>query len=99
MKGQTQLQCRCKCFTARDSGKLIGLHSLAVLTDANALVEHLDSTLFPGVDRSVKVHSGFADEHAKTASAILTEVKSLISQYNATSVTLVSIKHFVTTLK
>ncbi|KAG1820718.1 Alpha/Beta hydrolase protein [Suillus variegatus] len=62
---------------------------LAVLTDANALVEHLDSTLFPGVDRSVKVHSGFADEHAKTASAILTEVKSLISQYNATSVTLV----------
>ncbi|KAG1906642.1 Alpha/Beta hydrolase protein [Suillus fuscotomentosus] len=62
---------------------------LAVLTDANGLVEHLDSTLFPGVDRSIKVHSGFADEHAKTASAILTEVKSLISQYNATSVTLV----------
>ncbi|KAG1772392.1 Alpha/Beta hydrolase protein [Suillus occidentalis] len=38
---------------------------------------------------SVEVHSGFADEHALTASIILKEVKSLISQYNANSVTLV----------
>ncbi|KAG1751228.1 Alpha/Beta hydrolase protein [Suillus lakei] len=59
------------------------------LTDANVLMESLDPTLFPGVDSSVEVHSGFADEHALTASIILKEVKSLISQYNANSVTLV----------
>ncbi|KAG1822826.1 Alpha/Beta hydrolase protein [Suillus subaureus] len=62
---------------------------LADLTDANALTKRLDPTLFPGVDGDVEVHSGFADEHALTASIILKEVKSLISQYNAKSVTLV----------
>ncbi|KAG1770869.1 Alpha/Beta hydrolase protein [Suillus placidus] len=62
---------------------------LADLTDANALMERLDPMLFPGVDSSVEVHSGFANEHALTASIILKEVKSLISQYNANSVTLV----------
>ncbi|KAG2037861.1 Alpha/Beta hydrolase protein [Suillus americanus] len=62
---------------------------LADLTDAYGLVERLDSTLFPGVASNVKLHSGFADEHARTARTILKEVKSLISQYNAKSVTLV----------
>ncbi|KAG1770893.1 Alpha/Beta hydrolase protein [Suillus placidus] len=62
---------------------------LSDLTDANVLMERLDPTLFPGVDSSVEVHSGFANEHALTASIILKEVKSLISQYNASSVTLV----------
>ncbi|KAG1885083.1 Alpha/Beta hydrolase protein [Suillus subluteus] len=62
---------------------------LADLTDAYGLPERLDSTLFPGVGSDVKLHSGFADEHKRTASIILNEVKSLISQYNATSVTLV----------
>ncbi|KAG1872460.1 alpha beta-hydrolase [Suillus subalutaceus] len=62
---------------------------LADLTDANALTRRLDPTLFPGVDSNVEVHRGFADEHALTASIILKEVKSLISQYNAKSVTLI----------
>ncbi|KAG1885084.1 alpha beta-hydrolase [Suillus subluteus] len=61
----------------------------ADLTDANALTRRLDPTLFPGVDSNVEVHSGLADEHARTASIILKEVKSLISQYNAKSVTLI----------
>ncbi|KAG1745924.1 Alpha/Beta hydrolase protein [Suillus paluster] len=62
---------------------------LSDLTDANVPKKPLSVTLFPGVDSSVEVHSGFADEHALTASIILNEVKSLISQYNARSVTLV----------
>ncbi|KAG2129110.1 Alpha/Beta hydrolase protein [Suillus clintonianus] len=62
---------------------------LSDLTDADVLMERLNSTLFPGVDTSVEVHSGFADEHALTASIILEEVKSLISQYDASSVTLI----------
>ncbi|KAG1822827.1 uncharacterized protein BJ212DRAFT_1330682 [Suillus subaureus] len=57
---------------------------LADLTDANALTKRLNPTLF----------SGSPDEHASTANTISKEVKSLISQYNAKSVTLVSIEHF-----
>ncbi|KAH7911717.1 Alpha/Beta hydrolase protein [Hygrophoropsis aurantiaca] len=62
---------------------------LSDLTDADIPMENLNATLFPGVDSSVEVHSGFANEHAQTASIILAEVKSLIAQYGATMVTLV----------
>ncbi|KAF8842167.1 alpha/beta-hydrolase [Paxillus ammoniavirescens] len=62
---------------------------LSDLTDADILMGNLDPTLFPGVDDTVQVHSGFANEHAQSASIILNEVRSLISQYGATSVTLV----------
>ncbi|KAI9573644.1 Alpha/Beta hydrolase protein [Boletus coccyginus] len=62
---------------------------LSDLTDVNLVMEKLDSTLFPGVDNSVQVHSGFANEHAQTAPTILNRVKSLISQHGATSVTLI----------
>ena len=54
-------------------------------------MKNLDSTLFPGVESSVQVHSGFANEHAQTAAIILDQVKSLIARYDATSVTLVCI--------
>ncbi|EGN98358.1 hypothetical protein SERLA73DRAFT_161166 [Serpula lacrymans var. lacrymans S7.3] len=59
------------------------------LTDATIPMENLNSTLFPGVDSSVMVHSGFANEHAQTAPAILAEVKSLISANNAETVILI----------
>lgn len=62
---------------------------LSDLTDASVLMGPLDPVLFPGIDSSVEVHSGFANEHALTASIILEEVMSLISQYNTNSVTLV----------
>ena len=52
-------------------------------------MENLDSALFPGVDSTVQVHSGFANEHAKTALIILDQVESLIFSFGATSVTLV----------
>ena len=39
--------------------------SLADLTDLDIPLTKLDSTLFPGLSSSIKVHSGFAAEHAK----------------------------------
>jgi hypothetical protein len=43
----------------------IVLSSEAMATDANAFLESLDPSLFPGVSSSVEVHSGFANEQAK----------------------------------
>ncbi|KAI0765188.1 alpha/beta-hydrolase [Fomes fomentarius] len=59
---------------------------LSVLTDANIPLKNLDSKLFPGVSSSVQVHGGFADQHAKTASTILTAVKSLLSETGSSNV-------------
>ncbi|KIK67315.1 hypothetical protein GYMLUDRAFT_238620 [Collybiopsis luxurians FD-317 M1] len=56
------------------------------LTDVEVLLVGLDSTLFPGVSSSVQVHDGFRNEHAKTASAILGAVKSLMSSKNTKNV-------------
>ncbi|KIN99618.1 hypothetical protein M404DRAFT_154868 [Pisolithus tinctorius Marx 270] len=62
---------------------------LAYLTDVDIFLESLDPLLFPGISSSVQVHSGFANEHAKTAPTILAEVYKLLDQYGAESVTLV----------
>lgn len=59
------------------------------LTDVNIVTEKPDATLFPGLPDDITVHSGFADEHKKTAGTILTEVQNLLSANNAKSVTLV----------
>ncbi|KAF8651855.1 hypothetical protein AX16_004629 [Volvariella volvacea WC 439] len=61
----------------------------ALATDANIPQKKLDSSLFPGISSSVEVHSGFANEQAKTASAILSAVRTAISQHSATRVTIV----------
>ncbi|PPQ69478.1 hypothetical protein CVT25_002042 [Psilocybe cyanescens] len=58
-------------------------------TDADAFLESLDSTLFPGVSSSVEAHSGFANEQAKTATTILAAVQSTIAAHKATKVTIV----------
>lgn len=62
---------------------------LADLTDVNITFESLDPSLFPGVSSSVQVHSGFANEHAKTAPTIFAEVNKLLIQYSTESVTLI----------
>ncbi|KAI6110963.1 alpha beta-hydrolase [Pisolithus croceorrhizus] len=62
---------------------------LADLTDLDISFESLDPPLFPGVSSSVQVHSGFANEHAKTAPTILAEVNKLLIQYSTESVTLI----------
>ncbi|KIK63522.1 hypothetical protein GYMLUDRAFT_57220 [Collybiopsis luxurians FD-317 M1] len=49
------------------------------LTDVDIPLAPLSSTLFPGISSDVQVHTGFQDEHALTADAILAEVKSLMS--------------------
>ena len=60
------------------------------LTDLNFFKKNLDSALFPGIPPAVKVRGGFADEHAKTASIILTEVQNLLSSTGASTVVAVS---------
>ncbi|EMD39926.1 hypothetical protein CERSUDRAFT_112169 [Gelatoporia subvermispora B] len=62
---------------------------LSDLTDTDIVMENLNTTLFPGISNSIFVHSGFANEHAKTAPAILAETRSLIQQRGADSVVLV----------
>ncbi|KAM6497181.1 lipase class 3 family protein [Amanita muscaria] len=61
----------------------------AIATDVNAFQESLDSNLFPGIDSSVEVHNGFANEQAKTATQVLSAAKSALSTHGATSVTVV----------
>ncbi|KAF5393295.1 hypothetical protein D9757_000668 [Collybiopsis confluens] len=56
------------------------------LTDIEVLLVSLDSKLFPGISSSVQIHDGFRNEHAKTASAILSAVKSLMSSKGTKSV-------------
>ncbi|PPR00191.1 hypothetical protein CVT26_009043 [Gymnopilus dilepis] len=58
-------------------------------TDANAFLESLDSSLFPGLSSSIEAHSGFANEQAKTATTILSNVQKAISAHGAKQVTLV----------
>ena len=65
------------------------LHRLAVLTDIEFHFMALDPVLFPDVPSGIKVHSGFAIEHKKTANQILTEVKRLMDEYSSTHVILV----------
>ncbi|KZS94077.1 alpha beta-hydrolase [Sistotremastrum niveocremeum HHB9708] len=62
---------------------------LSLLTDVDILMTTLNPSLFPGMSSSIEVHAGFANEHALTASSILSTVKTIIKQKGATSVTLV----------
>ncbi|KAJ7614638.1 lipase, partial [Mycena polygramma] len=63
--------------------------SISLLTDASLLQTTLDSVLFPGLNSGILVHSGFAEEHAKTATSILTAVKTALAKFNADHVTIV----------
>ncbi|KAF8259380.1 Alpha/Beta hydrolase protein [Lactarius quietus] len=63
--------------------------SLADLTDAHLTVGKLDSSLFPGIPSSVKVHNGFSSEQASTAPTIFSAVQQTLSTHNASSVTVV----------
>jgi hypothetical protein len=62
---------------------------LAVLTDLRFHFMALDPVLFPDIPSGIKVHSGFAIEHKKTANQILTEVERLMDEYSSTHVILV----------
>jgi hypothetical protein len=66
---------------------MIQHHSQSDLTDANVIRGPLDPALFPGLPAGVESHSGFRDEHAKTADQILTEVKRLLAEKGSTQIT------------
>jgi len=62
---------------------------LPLITDADIVLTNLDSSLFPGISSSIEVHSGFADEQAKTATDVLAAVQQTMSTYGASHVTIV----------
>ncbi|KAI0825661.1 lipase [Irpex lacteus] len=62
---------------------------LPVLEDIDIIQDFLNPTLFPGVSSSVKVHQGFRDAHAKSASAVLAAVNTTLAKYSANHVTVV----------
>ncbi|KAJ7089802.1 lipase [Mycena belliarum] len=62
---------------------------LSIFTDINFGQKTLNRTLFPGFDSSIKVHSGFANEQAMTATLVLAAVKSAIATYGVKKVTMV----------
>ncbi|KAJ8454174.1 hypothetical protein ONZ45_g19406 [Pleurotus djamor] len=59
------------------------------LTDADFFFDTLDSKLFPGISSSIKVHNGFSTAQAKAAASVLSAVKSAMSKYSTTHVTIV----------
>ncbi|KAF8347909.1 lipase class 3 family protein [Amanita rubescens] len=61
----------------------------AIATDINAFQEILDPSLFPGIDSSIEVHSGFANEQAKTATEVLSAIQKTISEHGADHITVV----------
>ena len=81
--------------------RLLVTHSLnprsaEFFTDADKRLDKLDAPLFPGVDPEVKVHSGFRNEHAVTASVVFNEVKRLMIDKKTKNITIVtkSLKSF-----
>ncbi|KAF8813995.1 lipase class 3 family protein [Phlegmacium glaucopus] len=61
----------------------------ASTTNTDLVLSSLDSTLFPDVSSSIQVNSGWANEHAKTATDILSAVQTAINAHSATTVTIV----------
>ncbi|KAK7437361.1 hypothetical protein VKT23_018606 [Stygiomarasmius scandens] len=61
----------------------------SVLTDADFPQDTLDTSLFPGVSSDIKVHGGFADAHAETATDVLAAVQTALANNNVNSVTIV----------
>ncbi|KAF8806809.1 alpha/beta-hydrolase [Phlegmacium glaucopus] len=60
-----------------------------LVTDATFVLENLNPTLFPGLSKSIKVHDGFAAEHAKTAASILASVQTALQTSGLNQVTTV----------
>lgn len=60
-----------------------------LITDAKFILKPLDSKLFPGISSSVKTHDGFGDAQKRSATAVLAAVKTAMSKYAITKVTVV----------
>ncbi|KAK0490188.1 lipase [Armillaria luteobubalina] len=62
---------------------------LPIITDLEFFLESLDSSLFPGIGSNIEVHSGFKKAQADTPTKVLSSVKTAMSAFSTTSVTLV----------
>ncbi|KAI0739453.1 lipase [Daedaleopsis nitida] len=60
---------------------------LPLLEDGDVFLESLSSSLFPGISSNIEAHSGFAGSQSRSASAVLTAVKSALSKFGASKVT------------
>ncbi|KAK0489331.1 alpha/beta-hydrolase [Armillaria novae-zelandiae] len=52
---------------------------LPIITDLDFFLESLDNSLFPGIGSSIKVHSGFKESQADTATTILSSMVSTLT--------------------
>ncbi|RDB18514.1 Lipase [Hypsizygus marmoreus] len=62
---------------------------LPIITDANFFLMPLRTALFPGVSSSLQTHDGFGDAQARSAPNVLAAVKTAMTMYGATKVTIV----------
>ncbi|KIK80111.1 hypothetical protein PAXRUDRAFT_833705 [Paxillus rubicundulus Ve08.2h10] len=60
-----------------------------LVTDTDFFLTELNPLLFPGIRPSIKVHNGFGDAQASSATDVLAAVKTAMSKYNTASVTMV----------
>ncbi|KAH9848457.1 lipase [Lenzites betulinus] len=61
--------------------------ALPILEDISILQVPLNSSLFPNTSSDIFVHSGFSGSQARSASAVLAAVKTALTQFSATKVT------------
>jgi len=62
---------------------------IPILTDADIAFDNLDSTLFPGVSSSVKVHDGFKEAHERAAKDVLAAVNTAVAKFGTKTITTV----------
>ncbi len=94
-KGRTRRRCEYQCCLYVVYISTINVDSLSDFTDIHAWMRHLNPILFPGVSTTIMVHSGFANEHEKTAQDILAQVNLTLTHTNAKNVYVVGHIHIV----
>ncbi|KAG8965996.1 hypothetical protein FRC05_002916 [Tulasnella sp. 425] len=62
---------------------------LSILNDADFVPDPMDQAYFPGISSSIMVHGGFQDTFKRSASSILTAVKTVMAAKSSSKVTLV----------
>ncbi|KAK0188491.1 lipase [Armillaria mellea] len=62
---------------------------LPIITDLDFFLESLDNSLFPGIGSGIKVHSGFKESQADSATTVLSSVRTAMSRFSTASVTVV----------
>ncbi|KAF8999366.1 lipase [Hymenopellis radicata] len=67
-----------------DTSKLLPL-----ITDASIFLKKLDNKLFPGIGSDIKVHEGFGESQADSATQVLAAVESAMSTHSTSTVTVV----------